>query len=100
VGGFFQHGVKQRPQTTVGSHNAVSGHISVTVREWLLVLYVQMGAPTCRVPLRDLVGGRWTTPRAVMKDIALGGGLWALWMGLTNAYVLGGGTNAAQGLLS
>jgi membrane protease YdiL (CAAX protease family) len=31
--------------------------------------------------------------------IALGAGLWALWMGLMNAHVLGGGTNAAQGLL-
>jgi hypothetical protein len=49
VGGFFQHGVKQHPQTTVESDNAVSGHISVTVPEWLLVLYVRMGAPTCRV---------------------------------------------------
>jgi len=35
-----------------------------------------------------------------MKDIALGAGLWAVWIGLMNAHVLGGGTNAAQGLLS
>jgi uncharacterized protein len=70
-----------------------------TVFEWLLVLYVRMGVRKRGVRLRDLVGGRWTTPKAVMKDIALGEGLWAVWMGLMNAHVLGSGTNAAQGLL-
>lgn len=51
------------------------------------------------VRLRDLIGGRWATLQAVMKDIALGAGLWAVWVGLMNAHLLGGGTNAAQGLL-
>jgi len=32
-------------------------------------------------------------------DTAPGAGLWAVWMGLMNAHVLGSGTNAAQGLL-
>jgi membrane protease YdiL (CAAX protease family) len=86
VGGFFQHAANQHPQAqaTVQTGNAVGGYISVTKRG---------------VRLRDLVGGRWTTPKAVMKDIALGAGLWAVWMGLMNAHVLGSGTNAAQGLL-
>lgn len=48
--------------------------------------------------LRDLVGGRWATPTAVIKDIALGAGLWAVWIGLMNAHILGG-PNAAQKLL-
>ena len=34
-----------------------------------------------------------------MKDIALGAGLWAVWIGLMNGHILGGGTKAAQGLL-
>jgi membrane protease YdiL (CAAX protease family) len=99
VGGFFQHAVKQHPQATTPSGNAVSGYISVLVFEWLLVLYVRMGVHKRGVRLRDLIGGRWATPQAVMKDIALGAGLWAVWMGLMNAHVLGGGTNAAQDLL-
>jgi hypothetical protein len=39
----------------------------VTVFEWLLVLYVRMGARKRGVRLRDLVGGQWTTPKAVMQ---------------------------------
>jgi membrane protease YdiL (CAAX protease family) len=99
VAGFFQHAVKQHPQTTTPSGSAVSGYLSVAVFEWLLVLYVRMGVHKRGVRVRDLVGGRWATPQAVMRDIALGAGLWAVWMGLMNAHVLGGGTNAAQGLL-
>jgi len=99
VGGFFQHAVKQHPQAAAPSGNPVSRYFSVLVFEWLLVLYVRMGVNKRGVRLRDLVGGRWATPKAVMKDIALGAGLWAVWMGLMNAHVLGSGTNAAQGLL-
>jgi hypothetical protein len=90
---------KQHPQTTVPSGNAVSHYISVLVSEWLLALYARMGVHKRGVQLRDLIGGRWATPQAVMRDIALGAGLRAVWMGLMNAHVLGGGTNAAQGLL-
>ena len=99
VGGFFQHAVKQQPQTTTPHGNPVPGYVSVVVFEWLLVLYVRMGVNKRGIGLRDLVGGRWATPKDVMKDIAVGAGLWAVWMGLMNSHVLGAGTNAAQGLL-
>src|SRR6202161_4965926 len=71
-GGFFQHSVKQQPQATGPSGHAVPGYISVVVFEWLLVLYVRMGVHKRGVRLRDLVGGRWATPKAVIKDSALG----------------------------
>ena len=99
VGGFFQHAVKQHPSAAVPSGNAVPGYISVIVSEWLLVLYVRMGVHKRGVRLRDLVGGGWATPKDVMKDVALGAGLWAVWTGLMNPHILGGGTNAAEGLL-
>jgi membrane protease YdiL (CAAX protease family) len=99
AGGFFQHTVKQRPQAVVPSGSAVPRYISVLVFEWLLVLYVRKGVHKRGVRLRDLVGGRWSTPKDVLKDLALGAGLWALWMGLMNPHVLGGGTNTAEGLL-
>lgn len=98
---FFQHAAKQHPAATATATtgNAVSGYMSVLVSEWLLVLYVRMGVHKRGARLRDLVGGRWATPKDVMKDVALGAGLWAVWIGLMNAHVLGGGANAAQGLL-
>ena len=100
-GGFFQHAAKQHPQGTftAPSRQIVTGYISVTVFEWLLVLFVRRGVHKRGVRLRDLVGGRWATPKAVILDIALAAGLWALWMGLMNSHLLGGGTNADQGLL-
>jgi hypothetical protein len=93
---FFQHAAKQNAPSTLPKGSAISGYISVLVLEWLLVLYVRMGVHKCGVRLRDLVGGRWATPKAVVKDIALGAVLWLAWIGLTNSHVLGGGTNAAQ----
>jgi membrane protease YdiL (CAAX protease family) len=99
VGGFFQHAVMQQPQAAVPSGNAVPRYISVLVFEWLLVLYVRWGVHKRGVSLRDLVGGRWATPKEVMKDITLGAGLWAVWIVLMNPHILGAGTNAAQGLL-
>lgn len=99
AGGFFQHAAKQHPEAAVQSGNAVPRYISVLVSEWLLVLYVRMGVHKRGVRLRDLVGGRWATPKEVIKDVALGAGLWAVWIGLMNPHILGGGTNAAQGLL-
>ena len=63
------------------------------------MLYVRMGVRKKGVCLRDLVGGRWATPKDVIRDIALAAGLWAVWAGLMNPHILGGGTNTAQGLL-
>jgi uncharacterized protein len=99
IGGFFQHAVKQQPQATAASGSFVPGYLSVVIFEWLLVLYVRRGIHKRGMRLRDLVGGRWATPQEVMKDIALGAGLWGVWIGLMNPHLLGGGTNAAQGLL-
>jgi membrane protease YdiL (CAAX protease family) len=99
IGGFFQHSVKQQPQATMPRGSAVPGYISVVVMEWLLVLYVRMGVQKRGVSLRDLVGGRWATSKEVMKDVALGAGLWAVWLGLMSAHLFGGGGNAAQRLL-
>ncbi len=101
AGGFFQHAANQHPQATLTapSSKVVTGYISVSVMEWLLVLYVRKGVHKRGMRLRDLVGGRWATPKAVVKDIVLGAGIWALWMGLMNSHVLGAGTNTAKGLL-
>ncbi len=98
VGGFFQHAAKQHPPATVPVTSAVPGYVSVLISEWLLVLYVRMGVQKRGVRLRDLVGGRWASPKDVVKDIALAAALWALWTFLQNPHILGG-KNAAQGLL-
>jgi membrane protease YdiL (CAAX protease family) len=99
AGGFFQRAARQHPQPAAPSTSAVPGYVSVLISEWLLVLFVRRGVHKRGVRLRDLVGGRWATPMDVMKDFALGAALWALWIALQNPHLLGGGTNAALGLL-
>lgn len=99
LGGFYQHAANQPPQAAASSGNAVPRYISVIVFEWLLLLYVRKGVRKRGVRLRDLVGGRWATPKEVVKDFALGAALWAVWIGLMNPHILGAGTNTAQGLL-
>lgn len=99
LGGFFQHAARQHPQTVGQSTPAVPRYVSVIIFEWLLVLYVRMGVRKRGVRLRDLVGGRWSTPTDVLKDLALGAGLWALWVGIQSLHLLGNAPNAAQGLL-
>jgi membrane protease YdiL (CAAX protease family) len=99
AGGFFQHAAKQHPQPIAPGRSPVPGYISVVISEWLLVLFVRKGVHKRGVRLRDLVGGRWATPTDVLKDFAFGAAFWALWIGLQNSRLLGGGTNAARGLL-
>src|SRR6202035_1751457 len=86
------------PQATAPSSNAGPRYLSVVISEWLLVLYVRMGVQKRGVRMRERVGGRWATPKDFVKDIALAAALWALWTFLQNPHILGGGTNAAQGL--
>ena len=97
LGGFFQHAARQHPQTVGHSTPAVPRYVSVIIFEWLLVLYVRMGVRKRGVHLRELVGGRWSRPTDVLRDLALGAGLWAVWVGIQ--HLLGDAPNAAQGLL-
>ena len=78
IGGVVQHAVKQQPQATVPSSGAVPGYISIVVFEWLFVLHVRMGVHKRGMHLRDLVVGRWVTPKELIKDIAPGAGCWAV----------------------
>jgi uncharacterized protein len=99
LGGFFQHAARQHPQTVGQSTPAVPRYISVIVIEWLLVLYVRMGVRKRNVRLRELVGGRWSTPGEILRDIALAAVLWGLWIGVQRLNVFGSSPNTAQGLL-
>jgi membrane protease YdiL (CAAX protease family) len=99
LGGFFQHAARQHPQTVGQSTPAVPRYISVIILEWLLVLYVRVGIRKRGLRLRDLVGGRWSTPGKVLRDIVLGAVLWGLWLGIQSLNLFGNGPNTAQGLL-
>jgi uncharacterized protein len=49
--------------------------------EWGLFLYVWRGGlRRSGTKLRELVGGRWRSPKDVAVDVGLALGLWAVWM--------------------
>jgi membrane protease YdiL (CAAX protease family) len=58
-------------------------YLSLLAMEWGLVLYVWRTALRPRgVPLRDLVGGRWSA-RSLALDVAIGLATWGLWTAMT-----------------
>jgi membrane protease YdiL (CAAX protease family) len=59
-------------------------YLSLIAMEWALVVYVwRAGLRPAGASLRDLVGGRWGSARAVAIDLSLALGTWAVWTALS-----------------
>jgi len=54
------------------------------VFEWITLLWAWFGAWRKRVRLRELIGGRWPNAKAVVLDLALGAGVWTLWISISS----------------
>ncbi|HTQ12747.1 MAG TPA: type II CAAX endopeptidase family protein [Rhizomicrobium sp.] len=61
-------------------------YLSILAAEWALLYFVWQGARRRGTPLRELIGGRWTSVRAALADIALGLSLGVLWIGVNAAW--------------
>ncbi|MGO9125700.1 MAG: type II CAAX prenyl endopeptidase Rce1 family protein [Terriglobales bacterium] len=57
--------------------------IQAIIFEWATVAWVWFGVHRKGIRVRELVGGRWPNAKFVMVDVLLGGGLWALWIGIS-----------------
>ncbi len=75
------------------SSNHLVVYVSLIIMEWALVYLVWRGIRKTNTKLSDLVGGRWTAPRDVVRDIALGFLLWLILVGIAITWKLtaGGG---------
>jgi len=73
-------------------------YLSLIAMEWGLVLYVVRGGlRRTGTSLRDLVGGRWSGPRDVARDVVLAFAAWAAWtLALGMATRMAGPANAAS----
>ncbi len=57
-------------------------YLSLAVGKWALVYYVwKLGFRRAGTTISELIGGTWARPRAVLLDVLLAAGLWALWKG-------------------
>jgi membrane protease YdiL (CAAX protease family) len=70
---ILQH--KTTPNNQIfANHSVVMArfYLPVLAFEWLLVLFVWFGIRQRGVTLNELVGGRWSRPKDVVVDVALG----------------------------
>lgn len=66
--------------------NVVPLYLSLLAAEWGLFLYVWRGTRRTGTTLRELVGGRWASPRDLLVDSGLALGAWAVFKILSAAW--------------
>ncbi len=82
AGALFQRHAQSTPGALQQHPNVVPLYISVIAVEWLLVYGVWAGIHRRGVGLRELIGGRWDSPKKVLIDLVFALGAWILWMGI------------------
>jgi membrane protease YdiL (CAAX protease family) len=70
-------------------------YLAIIAAEWGLWFYVWLGG-RCKgaVPVRELIGGRWSTVKSVLLDIAVAAGFWLVWSAV--AMLVGALTGPSQ----
>lgn len=80
-GAVFQGG--GRPAATSAHQSVVPLYLSLLALEWGLVLFVWRGALRQNgAKFRELIGGRWSGPWDVARDVALALVTWLVWVGI------------------
>ncbi len=78
-GALFQHQASVDPRMLQQHTNVVPLYLSLLAMECALFLFVRKGIYAAGFPMRQLVGGRWASARAVVIDFSLALAIWALW---------------------
>lgn len=80
-GALFQRAVHSQPGRLVQHPRVVPLYLSLIAMEWGLFFYVWKGGlRRSGTKLRELIGGRWQSPKDVIADAGLALGLWTVWM--------------------
>src|SRR5438045_8008132 len=58
-------------------------YVPILVLEWLLLYGVWRGLRAHGVSLRALVGGDWSSARAIGTDVLIAAAMWGVWMGIS-----------------
>lgn len=79
AGVLFQRQAVARPGVLPSHPDVVPLYLSLLAAEWGLFLYVRRGVLRhTGTTLRQLIGGRWASPRDLLVDFGLALGTWAL----------------------
>lgn len=89
------------PSAPVHRGSALPLYLTLLAAEWGLVRYVMVGLPKTGTRVRDLVSARWSGPRDVIRDVAIGLAFWAAWTAAASllARVFGPDPKSVQALL-
>jgi len=78
LGALFQHRSAAAPVS--GHPNVIPIYAQLFVMEWALFFFVwKRGLASTGTTLRELIGGHWDSPRAVVIDLALAAALLGAW---------------------
>lgn len=73
------------------------GFLTMIAMEWGLFFYItRAGLVHTGTSIWEVVGGRWQNGRDVMRDVAMGIGLWLLWIGLELTWTSGASGGATS----
>ena len=81
VGAWLQRGAAAAPGPGLApAHRGVLRIYGIaTLLDWALFYYVWAPASQSGTTLSDLVGGRWTRPADVLRDVAIALPFWVVW---------------------
>jgi len=80
-GALFQREAQSQPGRLLQHPQVVPLYLSLIAMEWGLFFYVWKGGlRRSGTKLRELIGGRWRSPKDVAIDGSLALGLWTVWM--------------------
>lgn len=82
AGAFFQRAAHSQPEMVQHHPQVVPLYLSLLAMEWALFYFVWKGGlRRTGTKLRDLIGGKWSSAKDVMVDVALALALWNIWKG-------------------
>ena len=87
VGGALFQKRGGSPAEAAAHPSVVPLYLSLLALEWGLVLFIWRGAlRRDGAKMRELIGGRWSRPRDVVRDVALALGAWLAWVGIQHGW--------------
>src|SRR5262245_25141416 len=85
--GARSRGAPTPPGTAGARPSVLAIYLPLAIAEWMLVFFVWRGVRAAGGSLRDLVGGRWSSPRDPLRDAALGAAVWGGWVLMGAAWI-------------
>lgn len=68
--------------------HSVTAYSWTIILEWVAVFWVWLGVRKKGIRISDLIAGSWLDGTSFLKDVLIGAGLWAVWLGAWNVEYL------------